>query len=226
MPRDPAACRLEAMDFADHRGNSGEIEGPPANLKEWRRALRRELLQARAGITPNVHAEWSRKVLARLTASFASIEASVVGVYWPMRGEVDLSPFVASVRAAGGRVALPVVLKEDEPLEFRIWESGASLTCDACGIPCPEQAAAVVPDVLLVPLVGFDEARFRLGYGGGYYDRTLASFRPGPLTIGVGFEMSRVETIHPQAYDIAMDHIVSERQVRPRAAPVRGAGPW
>jgi 5-formyltetrahydrofolate cyclo-ligase len=71
---------------------------------------------------------------------------------------------------------------------------------------------AVLPDVLLAPLVGFDAGGYRLGYGGGYYDRTLAALPERPLVVGVGFETSGMETIHPQPHDIPMDLIVTERR--------------
>jgi 5-formyltetrahydrofolate cyclo-ligase len=78
-------------------------------------------------------------------------------------------------------------------------------------VPVPESGAAVLPDLLVVPLVGFDAQGYRLGYGGGFYDRTIAAMTTKPRTIGVGFELGRLETIYPQSHDIALDNIITEQ---------------
>jgi 5-formyltetrahydrofolate cyclo-ligase len=80
----------------------------------------------------------------------------------------------------------------------------------------PADSPVLTPDLLLVPLVGFDPAGYRLGYGGGYYDRTLAAIQPRPLAIGIGFEQQALATIHPQPHDIPMDYIVTESRVARR----------
>ena len=84
------------------------------------------------------------------------------------------------------------------------------MTTDRYGIPVPASGAPVLPQALLIPVVGFDAAGFRLGYGGGYFDRTLASLRPRPLAIGVGFELSRLASVHPERHDEPLDLIVTE----------------
>jgi 5-formyltetrahydrofolate cyclo-ligase len=81
-------------------------------------------------------------------------------------------------------------------------------------IPVPKKRDAVIPDAVLAPLVGFDRQCYRLGYGGGYFDRTLASLSPRPLAIGVGFELSQIETIYPQSFDVPMDVVVTEADTR------------
>lgn len=80
------------------------------------------------------------------------------------------------------------------------------------GIPYPAESHVLAPDTLVVPLVGYDDCCYRLGYGGGYYDRTLAVAEPKPLSIGIGFESLRLETIWPQPYDVPMDYIVTEAE--------------
>lgn len=137
-----------------------------------------------------------------------------VGFYWPIRGEPDLRPFIASLLERGFTCALPVVVEKNAPVEFHRYAAGTKLTRQSVwGIPIPAARDPVRPDVLLVPLVGWDPACYRLGYGGGYYDRTLASLSPRPFAIGVGYELGRLETIHPQPHDIPMDVIVTEERL-------------
>ena len=102
------------------------------------------------------------------------------------------------------------MIEKRQPLEFRAWRPGAPLERGVWNIPVPAERQVVRPTALLVPLVGFDGQGYRLGYGGGYYDRTLAGISPTPLAIGVGYEFQRLASIHPQAHDIALDAIVTE----------------
>ena len=112
-------------------------------------------------------------------------------------------------RVRGAHTALPVVVEKRSPLEFRTWAPGIETVPGVFGLPVP-QSPVVVPDVLLMPPVGFDAGGYRLGYGGGYFDRTLASLSPQPLKIGLARGVSRVETIHPQPHDIPMDFVITE----------------
>jgi len=109
-------------------------------------------------------------------------------------------------------LALPVVVEKAKPLIFREWWPGISMNHGVWNIPVPAAGEPVEPDALLVPVVGFDRRRYRLGYGGGYYDRTLAALSAKPRAVGVGFELSQLATIYPQPHDIPMDLIVTERR--------------
>ena len=102
------------------------------------------------------------------------------------------------------------------PLEYRAWRPGEPLVDGVWNIPVPERGAVVTPRVVLAPLVGFDPECYRLGYGGGYFDRTLAALGPQPLAIGIGFAIQELETIHPQPFDVPMDLIVTETGTRRR----------
>ena len=102
---------------------------------------------------------------------------------------------------------------KDLPLEFREWTPASEMIEDRYGIHIPASGAALRPDAILMPLNAFDCAGYRLGYGGGYFDRSLAAFEPRPRAIGIGFELARVETIRPQAYDLPMDFVVTEAGV-------------
>ena len=193
-----------------------ETTAPPdpwdaqAKLNAWRKAVRLELLQARGALSPELHRRKSEQVLDRLAATCMPVSGSIVGFYWPLRGEIDVMPFIDLVLAAGGVAALPVVVAKAQPLEFRAWKPGDPMARGGYDIPYPVQGVCMEPDLLIVPLVGFDRGCYRLGYGGGYYDRTLWAARKKPRTVGVGFETAKIETIHPQAYDVPLDCILTE----------------
>ncbi|MEQ8233300.1 MAG: 5-formyltetrahydrofolate cyclo-ligase [Gammaproteobacteria bacterium] len=128
----------------------------------------------------------------------------------PFRGELDLRPLADSLADRAVDFALPVVAAPARPLVFRRWWPGMRMTRGVWGIPVPAAAPEVTPDVLLVPLLGYDDAGYRLGHGGGYYDRTLAAAVPRPLAIGVGYAGARLPTILPQPHDMPMDVIVTD----------------
>ena len=120
--------------------------------------------------------------------------------------------------AAGVRAALPVVTGEHQALRFREWIPSSALAADRYGIPTPTAGDWLLPDLILLPLNGFDAAGYRLGYGGGYFDRTLAALTPRPLAVGVGFAINRLESIRPEAHDQRLDWIVTENgAIRPSA---------
>ena len=180
-----------------------------AEVKVWRRAERERLIALRMALPPAER----RAMGERITASLQSIVAGrggILGIYWPFRAEFDPRPLVDSLVAAGRQVALPVVIDKKGPLEYRAWAPGDPLTAGVWDIPIPAQRDVVLPQIVLAPVVGFDRAGYRLGYGGGYFDRTLGAMNPRPLAIGVGFLCQAIETIYPQSFDIPMDMIVTE----------------
>jgi 5-formyltetrahydrofolate cyclo-ligase len=185
-------------------------------IKAWRRAERERLLALRMGAAPQERRRWGEAIAANLSALLAERRGILLGIYWPFRAEFDPRPLLPALFAAGSGVALPAVVDKKGPLEYRAWAPGESLVDGVWNIPVPEKRDIVVPHAVLAPLVGFDEECYRLGYGGGYFDRTLAALTPRPLAIGVGFELSRLETIHPQPHDIPMDMIITESGVRRR----------
>jgi 5-formyltetrahydrofolate cyclo-ligase len=185
-------------------------------IRAWRREQRERLLALRTAAAAADRRAWGAAIEIQLAALLAAHPGITLGVYWPFRAEFDARPLVERLIATGFSAALPVVVDEKGPLEYRIWRPGDPLIDGVWGIPIPERRKAVVPQAVLAPLVGFDRQCYRLGYGGGYFDRTLASLAPRPMAIGVGFELSRLETIHPQDFDIPMDLIVTEAGIHRR----------
>jgi 5-formyltetrahydrofolate cyclo-ligase len=183
-----------------------------SELMAWRRATRATLIERRMAARPAERRAWSAAIEPRLEAVIGETRARLVGFYWPFRAEFDPRPLVDRLLAKGLRVALPVVVEPKTPMVFRPWTPGCAMTTGVWDIPIPDTKETVLPDLVMAPLVGFDGARYRLGYGGGYFDRTLAALSRKPFAVGVGFELGRLETVFPQPHDIAMDAIVTEAQ--------------
>lgn len=181
-----------------------------SELQHWRDARRRELTVARCAVPTRVRRQWNATITQRLQTQFAALQGLVVAGYWPFRGEFDPRFLLRHLRCGGARTALPVVAGRGMPLQFRAWWPGAPMRRAALGLPEPDNTDVLAPQALLMPPLGFDANGYRLGYGGGYFDRTLAAMPGQPLKIGVAFELSRMATIRPQWHDIAMDFIVTE----------------
>jgi 5-formyltetrahydrofolate cyclo-ligase len=190
------------------------VEG--AELRAWRRSERQRLLALRTGVTPAERRLWGEAIEAKLRGLLVERPGIVLGVYWPFQAEFDPRPLIDWVTQQGWSVALPAVVDKKGPLEYRAWRPGEKLVDGVWNIPIPEKREIVIPDAVLAPLVGFDRQCYRLGYGGGYFDRTLAAQSPRPSAIGVGFELSQIETIYPQHFDIPMEIVVTEAEVRRR----------
>ena len=184
-------------------------------VRPWRKAKRLELIERRMAKSADERNRDSEPVLQRLLELIDVSSYPTVGLYWPIRGEIDLRPLARRHVACGGRVGLPVVVQSAAPVEFWLWEPGVPLVRGQWDIPVPKERRPVTPDLLVIPLVGFDRALYRLGYGGGFYDRTLAAATPRPRTIGIGFADAELPTIHPQRHDIPMDRIVTNAFLLP-----------
>ena len=174
----------------------------------WRRGLRQEMVTRRAALSVAEHDALSARIVAH---ALAALPAPVVAAFcWPIKHEPDVRALLADWAKTGVRTALPVVVAEGQPLAFREWTPETPLAPDRYGIPTPTAGEWLTPDLILLPLNGFDAAGYRLGYGGGYFDRTLAALTPRPLAVGVGFEINRVDSIRPAAHDQRLDWIVTE----------------
>jgi 5-formyltetrahydrofolate cyclo-ligase len=182
-------------------------------VKSWRRAERVRLIAAREGLDGAAREVMRQRIDAHLLGSFPGLAAARLAFCWPIRGEYDARRLVQRLRECGAVTALPVVVAPRQPLVFREWHPGGALASGPLGIPYPVGSDPLVPTVLLLPMNGWDEAGHRLGYGGGFFDRTLASLTKKPVAIGVSYELARMKTIRPQSWDIPMDWVVTERGV-------------
>jgi 5-formyltetrahydrofolate cyclo-ligase len=172
--------------------------------------MRGELIQRRAALSAEARRALAEKACLRLAAAVDFSPYRVLGFCWPIRGELDVRDIVNQHLARGGLAALPVVVHAAAPLEFWRWSPGIAMQTGVWSIPIPRHRELLPPDVVIAPLVGFDRAGFRLGYGGGYFDRTLAAAAPRPFAIGFGYGDSALETIYPQPHDIPMNLIVTD----------------
>lgn len=175
----------------------------------WRKAERERLLTMRAALSPETRAAETAAMIADLERLIPGDRPQTVSVYWPIRAEPDLRAWMHARSERGTRIALPVALALGQPLEFRAWHPGARLAHGLWRIPYPADAPQLTPTVVIAPVVGFDLAGYRLGYGGGFFDRTLAALRPRPLVIGLGYGCAAIRTIYPQPHDIPMDWVVT-----------------
>lgn len=177
-----------------------------------RKVLRQALIARREALTADERLQLTAALNTHLLELLERLPARTLGFCWPYRGEADILPAVSTWLAADThrQAALPVVPETPGPLRFHRWQPGAAMQPDRFGIPQPVEHVTLDTDLLLVPVNGFDAKGYRIGYGGGYFDRTLASLSPQPVTVGVGFELSRLESIEPQAHDRPLDWLVTE----------------
>lgn len=180
------------------------------NWKEWRKHQRAELMAARECIDEDDHRCWSAAITRSLEQGFPALQKCTIGFCWPHRGEYDPRPLMDFFQEHGATLSLPEVVNKHEPLRFRKWWREASMKIGAYDIPVPDNTDLVTVDALIIPMIGFDKLGFRLGYGSGYFDRTLAAMNPRPLAIGIAFEILRLNDLHPHAHDIPMDFVVTE----------------
>jgi len=184
-----------------------------SQLAQWRKSERDRLIKQRVALSSRERRHMDRKIGEGLHKILGNVHKTVISLYFPFRGEPNLFKWIHSIIGRGACVAFPVVIGKDHPLKFKTWQLGDKLKRGVWNIPVPIHGPNVTPSVVIIPLVGFDDSLFRLGYGGGFFDRTLAAFHVKPLTIGVGYEMSRLSTIYPQPYDIPMDIVVTEDRI-------------
>jgi 5-formyltetrahydrofolate cyclo-ligase len=180
-------------------------------VKAWRRIERDRLIAAREGLDAATLELLRQRIDAHLWRAFPGLAAAKLAFCWPIRREYDARRFAQRLRECGAVTALPVVVAPRQSLVFREWHPGVTLASGPLGIPYPVGSDLVVPTAVLVPMNGWDEAGYRLGYGGGFFDRTLASLTKKPVVIGVSYELARMKTIRPQSWDIPMDWVVTER---------------
>jgi 5,10-methenyltetrahydrofolate synthetase len=142
----------------------------------------------------------------------------VIGAYWPIKGEFDPLPALHRWKEDGElidqpeprRIGLPVVNKETHTMTFHAWYPGCPMEEDAFGIPKPKDTEVIVPTLVFAPCVGYSAGGYRLGYGGGFYDRMLASLTPKPFSVGLGFGMGFLPDFEPEPHDMPLDAILND----------------
>lgn len=177
---------------------------------EWRQTVRRILLGWRSELDSVTHQNLSDQIRAHFDSFLSARRGATVGFYWPIQNEVDLRPVITDHISEGGRAALPVVPGRDLPMVFHDWTPDTVMTPGFARIPEPQYTPEIPVHVLLAPLVGFDRAGYRLGYGGGFFDRTLAAMTRKPLVVGIGFEATRLDDIKPHQYDVPVDVLITD----------------
>jgi 5,10-methenyltetrahydrofolate synthetase len=180
------------------------------DIRTHRAVMRARALSARASAPAVKYTAWLAAIESHLDALIARLAPQTLAFCWPYRAEPDLRAWVGAwLNGDANRVAaLPVVVEQGAPLAFRCWRPGMELARDRYGILYPVAGEMIVPELVLVPLNAFDARGYRLGYGGGYFDRTLAVIRP--ITVGIGFELGREVDILPQPHDQPLDWLVTE----------------
>ena len=154
-------------------------------IKAWRKQLRSELIARRLAANPEERASWNKAISSHLLRAFPNLGHDVVAFCWPHQNEFDARFLMHELRKRGAITALPVVVAPKTPMIFREWHPGVKMAKGVYDIPYPVESPEVIPNTVLVPMNGFDEQGHRLGYGGGYFDRTLASLQKHPCVIGV-----------------------------------------
>jgi 5-formyltetrahydrofolate cyclo-ligase len=181
-----------------------------------KRALRRKLIEQRLNMPDRLRRSDLLQQVMRIW--LVGRTDSVIGAYWPIKGEFDPLPALHRWKEDGElldepqprRIGLPVVDKVHQTLKFHAWFPGCPMEEDAFGIPKPKDTEVVVPTLLFVPCVGYGVGGYRLGYGGGFYDRTLAQLQPKPYTVGLGFAAGFLTSFEPEPHDVPLDAILNE----------------
>ena len=175
-------------------------------------ALRQSIKLVLAQIDPQCKAGWDAAIVARVLAWWRALGPAAppaLAVYWPLPGEPDLSAAYAALAAAGVVLALPVVVERHSALGFAQWMPGEAMLADRMGVAVPAALRMVErPPALLIPCLGFNAGRYRLGYGGGFYDRTLAC-PPRVLAVGVAYTCQQV-AFASAPHDVALDLVITE----------------
>ena len=226
--------------MADHRRNNSQTcSSPPCfahelsdagqgfetidpqqwlDVMRWRKSTRITMLAKRTVLSVEERGvladRLGRHLVNFLLARYASLAGHMISGYWPIKSELDLRSSLEILRKHGANIALPVVVEKGKPLQFYAWQNGDKMERGFWNIPVPALKKIVHPDIFLAPLVGWDHAGYRLGYGGGYFDRTLANDPSEKFVIGVGLQSTQVPTIFPQPHDIRLNAILTEDGVQ------------
>jgi 5-formyltetrahydrofolate cyclo-ligase len=199
------------------------LSGAVDETAAWKRTERKRLREIRASLLEAFRAQAGASIIENLQQALPNLAQASIAFYWPLPGEPDLCATATHWSEQGIQLSLPETVPR-APLIFRPWTPDCAMRLGIWDIPVPDTAVEAQPDILLIPCLGFDRAGFRMGYGGGFYDRTLAARRPKPLAVGIAYSQSVLPSIQPEAHDIPMDLIVTEQAAvwhAPKNAPDR-----
>lgn len=202
----------EKTDQESPKDSAGIAGLGDRDVSKAKSALRRDMAAKRSE-TEMRAVDATSRLTSLLTGALAPSAGTIVSGYWPMRDEIDPRPTLSALAARGCRTCLPTMREIGQPLLFRAWDWGDPLITAAFGVQEPEPSAEEVePDILLVPMLAFDRSGMRLGYGGGFYDRTLARLRGrhAVRAIGIAFAAQEVEAVPADTFDAALDGICTE----------------
>ena len=184
----------------------------PSYQPDPKAALRRLVMGRRRTLHAEKSAVAAREIAHRVLEEVRPAQKCVAG-YWPIGDELDPRPALEAIIAAGGQAALPVVAGQGQVLIFRQWSCGDPLDQGPFGTAHPNpRAPAVTPDILLLPLIAYDKTGHRLGYGAGYYDRTVEALRAqrGIIVIGLAYDEQEIDTVPAGSHDQRLDAIITD----------------
>jgi len=186
------------------------IELPNLEPSRDKKTLRRQLQAERQSLIDRHQRSMHLQEVLRVW--LVSRTDTAIGAYWPIKGEFDALPalFRWSEADAKRRIGLPVVDKATKQLSFQVWYPGCEMEDDAYGIPKPKGTPVFQPTLLLVPCVGYGPRGVRLGYGGGFYDRTLATLQPRPTTVGLAYSQGFLPWLQAEPHDVPLDTVLTD----------------
>ena len=201
-------------DPRPYAAHSAQTLQPTPDVADWRKSQRTRLLTERAALPVTARQSAAQAIAAHLdhllAQRFPDLNGLIISAWWPIKAELDLRFWLTTLAPRGAVAALPVILTVKAPLGFRAWTPDTVMERGIWNIPAPATGPEIIPHITLAPVVGWDSAGYRLGYGGGYFDRSLASLTPTPIAIGIGLDAAKLPTIFPQPHDIPMDYVVTE----------------
>lgn len=174
--------------------------------------LREKMMAVRSGLSPGERQKGAKSLSETGLGFLASKAGSAVSAFAAIGEEINPLPLLKHLHANGHQLGLPVVVARDQPLVFRQWKPGDPLVKAGFGLRVPDASAEeILPDILLVPLLAFDARGYRLGYGGGYFDRTLAMLRASRpvLAVGLAFDIQEVDEVPHADYDERLDWVLT-----------------
>jgi len=206
-------CMLHELETGPGDHPAEGVAELTAEMRAWRKQERERLIGERLALGSSQREAMDAKIAELVEGRVGDVKGMVISAYWPFRNEPDLKPLMKRLASKGARTALPVVVAKHQPLAFREWRSGDRLARGVWNIPYPAEGSEVIPDVVIAPVVGFDRQCYRLGYGGGFFDRTLEALPAMPMRIGVGYAFQLLPAFRRHCYDISMDMIVTPEAV-------------